>query len=129
VVIETRLIEGWVLRNALIVPDHFFWGGDRFDHWKTIGMNNFDQVPQAIVIDIPSCSKPGLRLAHMDDDDKRVQGRVTCALLATRDRDMIFILLERASLGVDTYKRVGMAVVSRDELLGMLMECSTITIV
>jgi hypothetical protein len=39
------------------------------------------------------------------------------------------MLLKPVSFGVDTYKRVGMAMASRNELLGLHLYSATITIV
>jgi hypothetical protein len=129
VVIETRMTAAWVLRDGFGVTDPMIApGGTSFNRWKDAGRFEH-QVAQAVVFAIPSRSRPGQGLTHMDDDDNNIKGRVACALLAMRDDNMIFMLLEKVSERIDTYRRVGMAVVPIDELLGLRLDSATITIV
>jgi hypothetical protein len=129
VVLETRITSAWVLRDAFGLREDAKYRYS-LSYWLETGYHEPNQVAQAIVFAIPSCSRIGHGFAHMDDDDdNRVGGRVTCALLATKSRYVISMLLKPVSFGVDTYKRVGMAMASRNELLGLHLYSATITIV
>jgi hypothetical protein len=131
VVLETRTTAAWVLRDSFGLRENtnHMESRDSLSFWLETGYGDSSLVAQAIIFTIPSCSRPGHGFAHMDNDDNHVRGRVICALLATRDHCMIFILLKPVSFGVDTYKRVGIAMVSENELLGLHLDSATITII
>jgi hypothetical protein len=131
VVLETRTTAAWVPRDAFGLRENanHVKSRDSLFFWLETGYCDSSHVAQAIVFTIPSYSRPGHGFAHMDNDDNHVHGRVICALLATKEHYMIFPLLKPVSFGVDTYKRVGIAMASKNELLGLHLDSATITII